>query len=145
MSSVAVVTSAGQYLHKYTILNSCECMQCSVHITNNLSAYTLYFLYFITSRLILKRSCPYNRVLYKNIFYVYRYVFTSKADEERHIQLVHGGKRGVLIADRDPGDRVQQHQCKVCNEVFPTRYQLTKHQKAKEHKLPKGRPQLRRN
>ena len=73
-----------------------------------------------------------------------RYVFTSKSDEERHTLLVHGGKRGVEFGERDPHHPVQQNKCKVCDEAYPTRYQLIKHQKATNHTLAKGRPQMRR-
>jgi hypothetical protein len=65
-----------------------------------------------------------------------KYVFSSATDEERHNLLIHGGKRNLKLGK----ERTEQHVCKVCNNTFPTRYQLLKHQDTQGHKLKKGRP-----
>ncbi|XP_071504199.1 uncharacterized protein [Diadema antillarum] len=65
-----------------------------------------------------------------------RYIFTSKADEEKHTKLIHGGVRALRDANQDKAS----HRCPVCDQKYPTRYRLLKHQDEEGHKLKKGRP-----
>ena len=73
-------------------------------------------------------------------------VFSSKADEEKHIKLVHGGVRLMNKETREENssingsDQKRMHKCPVCREQFPTQYQLRKHQDRDQHKLKRGRP-----
>ena len=70
-----------------------------------------------------------------------RYVFTSEADKERHTRLIHSGTRlreeSEPTSSQSKKSKVVDVKCPICGEVYPTRYQLQKHQKEKNHKLGK--------
>lgn len=70
-------------------------------------------------------------------------MFTSKSDQDKHVKFVHGGVRTMRQgeANADEGNKVgREHKCPVCNQKYPTRYQLLKHQDNESHKLKRGRP-----
>ena len=84
-----------------------------------------------------------------------RYVFSSESDKDRHILLVHKGKRAynrnnlqdnpapVIPPVIPPEDRDPTWKCQVCNDLFRTQYQLRKHRDDTGHVTKRGRP--RRN
>ncbi|XP_065905841.1 uncharacterized protein [Dysidea avara] len=71
-----------------------------------------------------------------------RYVFTSEADKERHTRLIHSGTRSREESESTSQSKKSKVEikCPVCGEIYPTRYQLQKHQTEKNHKLGRGRP-----
>ena len=69
---------------------------------------------------------------------VFRYVYTSVADKDRHSMFIHGSKEPKKTT---AATAIRQNICPVCKCLFPTRYQLTKHQKQEGHLLGRGRPQ----
>lgn len=74
-----------------------------------------------------------------------KYVFTSGIDRNKHAKLVHGGVRNMANMETDSGSDTgtstkKVHKCGVCDNEYPTRYQLLKHQEDQGHKLKRGRP-----
>ena len=69
-------------------------------------------------------------------------VFTSVADKECRTQQIHSGSR--VREEIEPTSQSKKSKvdakCPVCGEIYPTRYQLSKHQNEKNHKLGKGLP-----
>ena len=62
------------------------------------------------------------------------FVFTSESDKDKHIAVVHGGKRAMATP-------TPPNVCKFCNLQFLNRYRLIKHQNETGHKQQtKGRP-----
>ena len=82
--------------------------------------------------------------MWPSLSFTFRYIFTSKADEEKHTKLIHGGVRALRDANQDKAS----HRCPVCDQKYPTRYRLLKHQDEEGHKLKKadqGRTEHREN
>ena len=76
-----------------------------------------------------------------------RYVFSTKADKDRHILIIHNGKRAY---DRENADINQaqnddppaQFSCQICQAFFPTRYFLRQHMNQTGHTARRGRPRV---
>ncbi|XP_062518097.1 uncharacterized protein LOC134193289 [Corticium candelabrum] len=70
-----------------------------------------------------------------------RYVFTSQADQHRHIQLVHGGNRVLNeISGSEPVPKKSTYRCVVCSQEYHSKYQLQKHKNESGHTVGRGRP-----
>ena len=77
------------------------------------------------------------------------YVFMSAADETRHINLAHGGKRSGTPLLPPAKDRPKigaatkpkphNRKCQVCGVVYKSEHQLVKHKKATGHVARRGR------
>ena len=65
------------------------------------------------------------------------YKFLSDGDQDRHIRLAHGGKRGLQSETNAP--KSTKFKCYVCKLHYVTDYRLRDHIKTSGHKQPRGR------
>ena len=79
-----------------------------------------------------------------------KYVFSSQADKDRHILIIHKGKRAY---DKEQAENQQadepaappapaQHSCQTCLAYFPSRWFLRQHMRSTGHTNRRGRPRV---
>jgi hypothetical protein len=72
------------------------------------------------------------------------YIFMSKADKTRQIMMCHSSRKHTMGDDQDQ-EQTPAIICPFvtdageCGQVFPTRYQLSKHRDQSGHKVKRGR------